>query len=107
VFVHGWCCFGFSTFSVWPWTDAYNPGEPGGGRRAAPHWQPIPLRSIGCQCGGQCLVRTFTDESLHSLRSNLIAKEETQFGIYSKIPEKNFSYPEMPFNGLSLLSTIK
>jgi hypothetical protein len=35
VFVHGWCCFGLSTFSVWPWTDAYNPGEPGGGRRAA------------------------------------------------------------------------
>jgi hypothetical protein len=40
-----------STFSVRPWADTCNPWdweEVG----APPHWQPIPLRSIDCQCGG-------------------------------------------------------
>ena len=35
VFVHCWCWFGLSTFSIWSWTDAYNPRKPGSGRRAA------------------------------------------------------------------------
>ena len=47
VFVHGWCCFGLSTFSIRPWTDANNPGEPGGCRRTVATW------------------RAFTDEPLH------------------------------------------
>ncbi len=57
VFVHGWCCFGLSTFSVWPWTDAYNPGEPGGGRRAAAlaadsaPLHRLPVRRSNASCG--------------------------------------------------------
>jgi hypothetical protein len=34
VFAHGWCCFGFSTSSIWSWADAGNPGGSGGDRRA-------------------------------------------------------------------------
>ena len=30
VFVHGCCCFGLSTSSIWSWTDADNPGGSGG-----------------------------------------------------------------------------
>jgi hypothetical protein len=52
------------TFSVQPWTDAGNLEEPREGG-APPHWQPIPLRSIDCQCGASLprvdfYRRTFT-----------------------------------------------
>lgn len=47
-----------STFSVQLWTDACNPGK-SGRVGAPPHWQPIPLRSIGCQCGEPLPRRDF------------------------------------------------
>jgi hypothetical protein len=47
-----------STFSLQPWADACNSRdwkEVG----APPHWQPIPLRSIDCQCGGSMCCADF------------------------------------------------
>jgi len=58
VFVHGWCYFWFapsvSGLGRTP-TTPDNREEVG----APPHWQPIPLRSIGCQCGGPLLRAGF------------------------------------------------
>jgi hypothetical protein len=49
--------FGLSTFSVRSWTDTYNPGEPGGGRRAAAlaadsaTLHRLPVRRAFASCG--------------------------------------------------------
>jgi hypothetical protein len=33
---------------------------------APPHWQPIPLRSIGCQCGGPLLRNRLLQTNLYT-----------------------------------------
>jgi hypothetical protein len=81
VFVHGWCCFGLSTFGIRSWTDANNPewsGEVG----APPHWQPIPLRSIGCQCGEPLLCSGL-------LQTNLYTTTSARFYNLEAIPAKD------------------
>jgi hypothetical protein len=80
VFVHGWCCFGLSTFSVRSWTDANNPGW-SGEVGAPPHWQPIPLRSIGCQCGGLLQCRGLLQTNLYttSAHADWIVTEDSHF----------------------------
>jgi len=57
LFVHGWCCSGLSTFSIQPWTDAYNPGGSGAGRRAtalaadSATLHRLPVRRTNASCG--------------------------------------------------------
>ena len=85
-----------STFSVWPWTDAYNPGEPGGGRRAAAlaadsaTLHRLPVRRSNASCG---LLQTnlYTPQQLAALvklRSHLLTQITQNNNLTETISDK-------------------